>query len=103
MKSTLKLKYLHVWAIVVITFISAIAQAKPQTGTIKGKITTSDHQTVPGVSVLIKGTTKGTSIDHLYARISCSGVIQTPIAAYGSLALAIGDSPRVNGSYSRLA
>lgn len=61
MKSTLKLKYLHVWAIVIITLLSAVAQANPLTGTIKGKITTSDQQSVPGVSILIKGTTKGTS------------------------------------------
>lgn len=87
MKSILKIKYLHLWAIILITLISAIAQANPLTGTIKGKITTSDHQAVPGASILIKGTTKGTAtnLDGFYILSNVNPGKYTVVVSYVGL------------------
>ncbi|HEY9048161.1 MAG TPA: TonB-dependent receptor [Ohtaekwangia sp.] len=53
------IRYLTVYSLFMIASLQVLAQGKE----VKGLVTSSDNQPIPGVSIVIKGTTSGTSTD----------------------------------------
>jgi TonB-linked SusC/RagA family outer membrane protein len=93
-----KRKYAFMLLLVLISGIKTIAQ----TSTIKGKVTDEQMQPLPGVTVLVKGTTTGTSTDnngeYSLAVADRNGTLVVSYIGYISKEVAISNQTTINVS-----
>ena len=90
--------FLLLWLVLGATIGAALAQTRPVTGTVKGP----DGEGLPGVTVLLKGTTNGaaTTIDGTYSlnvpTESTSATLRFSFVGYVSQEVAVGSKTTIN-------
>jgi hypothetical protein len=90
--------FLLVWLVLGATIGAALAQTRPVTGLVKGP----DGEGLPGVTVLLKGTTNGTAtaIDGKYSlnvpTASTSATLRFSFVGYVSQEVAVGSKTAIN-------